>query len=111
MKLREFGVTHAGESEKRRWACVVGTGSVLWLPLGVGMFQRTSRLPLLRQDRLGDMYSSEHLRRSSQVPPVTFLPALLQLSNHKFSVFLLDSLLSNVFISLHLPLFLPVPSF
>lgn len=83
---------------------MVGTGSVLWLPLGVGMIQRTSHLQLLVQDRLGDIYSSEHLRRSSRVPPVTFLPALPQLPNHKFPVFLLDSPLSNLFISLHLPL-------
>lgn len=83
---------------------MLGTGSVLWLPLGVGMIQRTSHLQSLMLDRIGDIYSSEHLRRSSQVSPVTFLPVSPQLPNHKFLVFLLDSHPSNLFVSLHGPL-------
>lgn len=75
-------------------------------------------------DRLGDIYFSEHFRRSSQVPLVTFLPASphtflhclmwIQESHSDFlitSFLYLDSHLSSLFISLCSPLLLLVTSF
>lgn len=104
----------------RDWVCSLVTS---------GCRHDPGNLPSLtaHPESLGDIYFSEHFRRSSQIPLVTFLPASprtflqclmgIQESHSDFliansSCFLyLDSHLSNLFISLHLPLLLLVTSF